>query len=313
MCIKSAEGSAPVLGTTLDIAGSFMNHSCNPTAFVFFEGRQMRVRTLRPLRAGEEITQSYVELSSSIFLRKKIIENDYFFKCLCLRCEDEMKELQEKALHDTQWLVKLENAQQRLLELANSAVGHYNQTGIHMELGKLEEDAKNIICEPFPNGVWPNGMPPLASVHRTFAKICKSNNNVPGALRYSFKDSLTQQDRVGGLWVHSLFDIIQIISLTVILPDQHLIFKENNLFSKDDCWNVLHGYLGELKRAATLTFGSDSIYTRSIADWYSKAMLSVDPPRPGTRSFKAVYGLSQKKLLKWAGIEESRGIDIFVM
>lgn len=83
MCIKTADASAPTLGTTIDLAGSFMNHSCNPTAFVFFEGRQMRVRTLRPLRAGEEITQSYANLSASVFLRQEIIQRDYIFKCVC--------------------------------------------------------------------------------------------------------------------------------------------------------------------------------------------------------------------------------------
>jgi SET and MYND domain-containing protein len=83
MCIKIAEGSAPVLGTTLDLVGSFMNHSCDPNAFVFFEGSQMRVRTLRPLRAGEEITQTYVDLSGSVFSRQVTTQKDYFFKCAC--------------------------------------------------------------------------------------------------------------------------------------------------------------------------------------------------------------------------------------
>lgn len=83
MCIKMADGSAPVLGTTLDLAASFMNHSCNPGAFVFFEGRQMRVRALRSRRAGEEITQAYVDLSGSVFCRQATTEAEYFFQCHC--------------------------------------------------------------------------------------------------------------------------------------------------------------------------------------------------------------------------------------
>ncbi|KGO76927.1 hypothetical protein PITC_004610 [Penicillium italicum] len=273
----------------------------------------MRVRTLRPLRAGEEITQSYVDLSASVFLRREIIERDYFFKCVCVRCQDEMKELQEKAINKVDWLPKLEDAQHLLLELANNAVGLYNQTGMHMELGKLEADAKKIISEPFPHGMWPDGMPPLASVHGIFARICTNNNDIAGALRYSLKASLALRERVGESWVHSLFDTIQITSLVVSLPEQHLIFKENNLFSKDDCWNILHGYLRELKLAATYAFGSDSTYTRAIADWYSKAMFSLSPPHPGSPGFSAVYGISEKRLLRWAGIEASRGVDIFVV
>ncbi|KAJ5153723.1 uncharacterized protein N7500_009162 [Penicillium coprophilum] len=310
MCIKSAEGSVPVLGTTVDLVGSFMNHSCNPTAFVFFEGRQMRVRALRPLRAGEEICQSYADLSSSVFHRQEAIEKDYFFKCACARCQDEVKELEEKAPTDVDWLKKLDNAQRRLLDLANNAINHHNQTGMHMELAELEADSEKIIRGPFPHGTWPDGMPPLASIHRIFARICKNNDDISGALRYSLKASLTLRERVGDIWVHSLFDTIQIISLLVSLPDQYPILRENSLFSKDDCWNVLHGYLGALKRGATHAFGSDSLYTRAIANWYSNAMLSAGQPHPETRRFKVVYGVSQKRLLGWAGIEESRGVDV---
>lgn len=154
-----------------------------------------------------------------------------------------------------------------------------------MELAELEADAKKIICEPFANGVWPDSMPPLPSVHHTFARICKGNNDAPGTLRYSLKASLAMRERIGQFWVHSLFDTVQSLSLLVSILEPHRIFKEKTLFSEDDRWNVLHGYLGELKRAATQAFGSDTTYTRSIADWYSKASSSASPPRPGTRIF----------------------------
>lgn len=231
-------------------------------------------------------------------------------KLLGERCKNEMKELHEQATDAVNWIQKLDNAQQRLLELSNNAVNHHNQHGKHMELGNLEADAEKIIREPFPTGDWPDGIPPLASVHGVFARICKDNNDVAGALRYSLKASLALRKRMGELWVHSLFDTVQIISSLAYVPEQHAIFKGDSMFSKGDCWNVLHGYLGVLKRAATHTFGSNSTYTQSIARWYSEAIISADPPRPGTRRFRAVYDISQKKLLRWAGIEEIRGIDI---
>lgn len=221
-----------------------------------------------------------------------------------------MKELKEKAPDEVDWVQKLDNAQQRLLDLANNAIDHSNRKGMHMELAKLEADAEKIIREPFANGVWPDGMPPLTSVNRCFAQICKDNNDVAGALRYSLKASLTLRERRGEFWVHSLFDTVQIISLLVSLPEQHAIFNGDSLFLKGDCWNVLHGYLGELKRAATHAFGSNSTYTKSITNWYAEAVCCADPPRPGTRRFRAVYDISQKKLLRWAGIEESKGANI---
>lgn len=43
----------------------------------------MQVRTLRPLRAGDEITETYVDLSGSGFFRQVTTEKDYFFQCIC--------------------------------------------------------------------------------------------------------------------------------------------------------------------------------------------------------------------------------------
>lgn len=229
------------------------------------------------------------------------------------RCKNETKELQnlqERATDEVGWMQKLDIAQHRLLNLLNNSIEHYNQHGTHMELANLEADAEKIIREPFPTGDWPNDLPPLPTLYGTFARICKDNNDVAGALRYSLKASLALRTRISRLWVDALFDTVQLISLLVLLPEQHAIFKVESMFSKNDCWNVLHGYLGELKRAATHTFGANSIYTKSIARWYSDAVSSADPPRPGTRRFRTIYNISQKKLLRWARIDESRGIDI---
>lgn len=226
-----------------------------------------------------------------------------------MRCKNEMKKLQEIAPDEAGWIQKLDNSQQRLLRLLNHAVAQHNQPGMHIELANLEADAEKIIREPFPNGVWPDDMQPLPSLYGTFARICKDNNDVAGAMRCSLKASLTLRERTGDIWVHALFDTVQIVTL-LCLPEQHAIFKGNSLFSKDDCWNVLYGYLGELKRATTRTFGSNSTYTKSIAIWYSEAVLFAGQPCPGTRRFRAVFNISQNKLLRWVGIEKSKGIAI---
>lgn len=109
--------------------------------------------------------------------------------------------------------------------------------------------------------------------------------------------------RIGDLWVHSLFDTVQILALLAV------IFKGDSMFSKDGCWIVLHGYLRELKRAATHSYGSNCTYTQSIARWYSKAVEFAGPPRPGSRGL-GLSTISQQKLLRWVGMEESRGVDI---
>jgi SET and MYND domain-containing protein len=72
-----------MLGTSLDIAASLMNHSCDPNAFVVFEGNVLCVRSMRKLAAGEEITQCYTDVDMDVLLRRQALKSEYFFDCCC--------------------------------------------------------------------------------------------------------------------------------------------------------------------------------------------------------------------------------------
>jgi SET and MYND domain-containing protein len=59
-----------------------MNHACEPNALVFYEGRQLRVRALRPLRAGEEITMNYTDPKAHVLTRQPALKT-FFIDCKC--------------------------------------------------------------------------------------------------------------------------------------------------------------------------------------------------------------------------------------
>lgn len=60
-----------------------MNHSCDPNAFVFFENSQLRVRSLKPIQPGDEITQTYVDDKAGMMIRGEMLRSQYFFTCEC--------------------------------------------------------------------------------------------------------------------------------------------------------------------------------------------------------------------------------------
>lgn len=60
-----------MLGTSLDVVASLMNHSCNPTAFVVFEGSSLCVRSIRKIPAGKEVTQCYTDVDKG-YCRNRI-------------------------------------------------------------------------------------------------------------------------------------------------------------------------------------------------------------------------------------------------
>jgi SET and MYND domain-containing protein len=70
-------------GTTLDLVGSLINHSCDPNAFAFFENSELRVRSLKPIYPGDEITQTYVDFKAGVMVRQEVLQSEYFFTCKC--------------------------------------------------------------------------------------------------------------------------------------------------------------------------------------------------------------------------------------
>lgn len=81
MCINPSEGG--ILGTMLDPFASLINHSCEPNAFIFSDGGQLRVRSLRPLSAGDEITICYADVAFGVMIRQESLRSKYFFICRC--------------------------------------------------------------------------------------------------------------------------------------------------------------------------------------------------------------------------------------
>lgn len=72
----------PIISTT--------NHSCNSNAYRFSVGKTCVVNTLREIRCGEEILDSYGPdfASNPIDERKRLLEGQYLFSCSCSCCTE---------------------------------------------------------------------------------------------------------------------------------------------------------------------------------------------------------------------------------
>ena len=77
------------------------NHSCCPNAFFHTHTQGGRAKAtlyaLRPLASGEEVCISYVDgqtLLSPVQVRRRIIQNQFGFLCVCSRCREESREAQ---------------------------------------------------------------------------------------------------------------------------------------------------------------------------------------------------------------------------
>ena len=73
------------------------NHECDPSAVWTFDGTQAVLRALRPLRAGEQVTISYVLSREPPAARQHKLRESYRFECGCARCAREAPDARKLA------------------------------------------------------------------------------------------------------------------------------------------------------------------------------------------------------------------------
>ena len=70
----------------VDVPFSLINHSCRPNAHYFGEGRTIRIRSVQPIKQGDEITVTYVPNDPKVDTlgrRRGELSRHYGFWCLC--------------------------------------------------------------------------------------------------------------------------------------------------------------------------------------------------------------------------------------
>lgn len=91
------DGDAKVLGIGLFLGAVSANHACDPNCHQVFEGSSIRLRALRPIVQGEELTIGYIDISNTRDVRQDTLLKGYGFECTCSRCsslEEQWRETQ---------------------------------------------------------------------------------------------------------------------------------------------------------------------------------------------------------------------------
>lgn len=85
--ILNPDGSDVDLGFGIFVPACLFNHSCDPNCvwFVNNDG-DLTVRTLKPVSAGEALTITYWDLHEVTAVRRRRLEEEFHFRCLCSRC-----------------------------------------------------------------------------------------------------------------------------------------------------------------------------------------------------------------------------------
>ncbi|KAK4155397.1 hypothetical protein C8A00DRAFT_42028 [Chaetomidium leptoderma] len=300
------------VGYAVDICTAMINHSCDPNAFVFFEGRQLRIRSLKKIAAGEEVTICYLDPTLDVAARKALLKHEYFFDCYCNRCKSEIRE-QRSLLGGSNELSPLHQAQREVLGLINSAVRASNYPGIYAaleDLPAIETGVRTITAGAFPpEKPWPEHMEPLPSARLALAMLYLGQGKPVAALRNALKGKLLSTRTDGGPdWVNEMLDVVTVLIVAGSLPPDAPAFADTDFPSVDDIRNVAYGYLLKVSQRARKAFGRDSEYARGISSMAVTMAAKKAGAVFGGEEFVVEFEPAQRKVLAWAGVPEENGI-----
>ncbi|KAK4227007.1 hypothetical protein QBC38DRAFT_391919 [Podospora fimiseda] len=306
------------VGFALDLVTATINHSCDPNAFVFWEKGEVRVRSLRKIEAGEEVTICYVDPTIDVATRGEMLEKEHFFTCRCLRCKAEEKE-------ETGWLkaaggkfIAFRKAQKDIINLTKSAVKASKFPGIYKEyedLGGIETKLRTIMCSTFPATQWPDIIEPVPLARLCLAILYLDQGKVDHAVRNALKGKLMSRRRSGPEWVNEMMDVIQVLMVAGSLRPDDAIYKQDPTFPTSTyIQTVTYGYMYETCKKAGEIFGGGSEYTKGICDLFAKLMeqrrIVEGATLPGSKEFEREFEEAQGKLMEWAVVPKHYGILI---
>ncbi|AEO67295.1 uncharacterized protein THITE_2144701 [Thermothielavioides terrestris NRRL 8126] len=272
------------------------------------KGRELRVRSLKKIAPGEEITICYIDPTFDVAARQEVLKREYFFDCSCARCTSELAE-QRALLGGSRDLGPLHQAQRQIRDLLRSAVRASKHPGIYPDLDDLptvETRLRTITATASP---WPDHLEPLPAARLSLALLYLDQGKPIPALRCALKGKfLSSRSRGGPEWVNEMMDVVKVLVVTGCLRPDEAAFEDKTFPELDDIRAVTYGYVYELCREASRAFGGDVNYTKGICGMCTALMAKKAGPRPGTKEFREEFDAAQEKLLTWAGIEVAKGV-----
>lgn len=163
---------------------ALINHSCEYNSTVGFDGEELYVKAIRPIKKDEQIFISYIDTTTPKEVRCKELSERYFFDCKCPKCEKGADTLEDKFEGSSEEdKTALEEAERKALELMQDASA--SNTAPQETIQKLEK-ALHVLKQ---TSAWPLTRQPYASLRDDLIVALLSANSftkvfIHAAIRY---------------------------------------------------------------------------------------------------------------------------------
>ncbi|CZR66864.1 uncharacterized protein PAC_16765 [Phialocephala subalpina] len=301
MAMRSADQGRDI-GAALDLFTSLMNHSCDPNAFVFCEGAQLRARSSRPIAAGEEITINYVDPSYDYSFRQKRLKPQYFFACQCERCRIDVMGQGPVSVHLRSRSPDFEDVQGQLLEFHSNLVQSSHEPCTLEDLRDKEDQMGLIGTAGFLNNGWPDYVQPGPEILQSFALIYLLQDELERSLRLCLKLCFIIGESTYGTsspqWVHILSVLVQVLAAMVHRPKAN---PPSGTLSKTKIpLPEIHGAcLCQFAEAVKGMYGADSAFARA-ADQLLEWEMNERRKLMSNDGFIAQFRKEYSALFQWA-------------
>ncbi|KAK4867650.1 hypothetical protein LT330_001160 [Penicillium expansum] len=146
------------IGLYMHPYAGLINHSCDYNSTVGFDGEELYVKAMRPIKKGEQIFISYIDTTTPYDIRRNELKERYFFDCQCTKCQRGADTIEDRFLSTPEDMTPLETAEREALELMQKATATSTETKETIE--KLEA-AMHKLHE---TALWPLTRQPYASL-----------------------------------------------------------------------------------------------------------------------------------------------------
>ncbi|KAJ5907500.1 Zinc finger MYND-type [Penicillium taxi] len=159
------------------------NHSCDYNATVGFDGKELYMKAIKPIKKDEQIFISYIDTTTPREVRRKELSERFFFDCQCAKCERGTDTLEDRFNNPPEDISILETAEREALELMQSASASSTRPE---ETIRSLQSAIHILRK---TSAWPITRQPYASLRDQLIVSLLSTGNfstafIHAAIRY---------------------------------------------------------------------------------------------------------------------------------
>lgn len=273
------------LGIVLDPTLGHINHSCDPNAYIMMDGAKTSVRSLKPIKKGEEIYISYIDTTNPFSRRQSELSDRWFFTCKCSKCLKGPTQLEDKWIKDVnklpeKWKAMGENliknddaasdptnyvgnsvAERRIAAIQGKAFEQYEiaqRASVPKQAINEIEDGMRLCHD---TGLWPIHRQPYAALRDDLIVNLLSVGDFRNAWAHCVK---RYRDILPKLYPKESHPVRVVQNWQMASLALYLSGEVDSIASGADMGVIAYMLVGEVKQASESSHGEDNAFTKSV-------------------------------------------------